>query len=174
MALLNTMMIIDEEERKLREEYINLLGHISAVSFITVIVFTAAYILLPDGIQDFEGIKLKIPFISVINFILMIVVNSISNWFTYFFLVAVGVLSIIAAQRLEEQLVIVEKKPSAPAKKSAGGIEVISKVTQPNRSKESSATSGKTAEKDIFSGSLTDSDLTPPEKSPESKKAGDI
>ncbi|MCE1247948.1 MAG: hypothetical protein LWY06_14995 [Firmicutes bacterium] len=164
-----TMMTIDEDEKKLREEYINLLGHIAAVSFITVIIFTISYILLPEGIQDFEGIRLKIPFISWINFMLLIVVSSISNWFTYFFLVAVGVLSIVAANRLEDQILIVEKKP-APAKKSTDGIEVVAKDVQPAKGRE---TAGKTT-KNIFSDLSDDEIVKQEEKKPESPRVGDI
>lgn len=88
----------------MQEDFIKILGYIASFSFLMVVIFSMAYILFPQEITQFQGIEFDFPGMKAINTLLTFTLGSISNIFTYIFLVMVGIISFIGAQYLEDQL----------------------------------------------------------------------
>ncbi len=104
MGLAIKTMTEQHIDKTMQEDFIKILGYIASFSFLMVVIFSMAYILFPLEISQFRGIEMDLPGMNVINSILAFALSSISNIFTYIFLVVVGIISFIGAQYLEDQM----------------------------------------------------------------------
>lgn len=128
MALSRNMIKKISVDRAFSEDLVKILSYIASLSFILVVVFTLVYMFVPGVTNEFQGIDLEFPFVKVINAILMFAISSINSFFTYVFLVTLGVISFVGAQYLEDQLASGEKEEEEESVKDRR-VEIIARET---------------------------------------------
>jgi len=138
----NAMINNDQIDAVIQEDLIKILGYIASISFLLIVIFTSVYIIFPNVTNDFKGIELDYPYVDIINSILMFAVGSVSNLFTYIFLVAVGISAFFGAQYMEDRLPVKseeeEHKPRDNKEKPAQRIEILGReVIKKKRAPES-------------------------------------
>ena len=132
-----TMTEQNNIDTTIQEDFIKILGYIASISFLLVVIFSMVYILFPESASNFQGIELDIPYINEINGILTYALNSVSNIFTYIFLVVVGIVSFVGAQYLEDQLPGEEIEPEDIILKPVHEMEEVEKeAVQQEKEKE--------------------------------------
>lgn len=131
MGLAIDTMIEQHIDETIQEDLIKILGYISSFSFLTVVLFSASYILFPRDLSPFQGIETDIPGFGTVKTVISYALISVSNIFTYIFLVIVGIMSYIGAQYLEDQLQ--GRQPSLNPLDPVHNMEVLENETVEKR-----------------------------------------
>jgi hypothetical protein len=85
-------------------DLVKIFSYIASVSLVTLIVFTATFVFVPDA-REFTPFPFNFRYSGIVDSVLLFLTYAAHNLFTYIFLTTLGIASYVGAQKIEDEII---------------------------------------------------------------------